>query len=669
MLDVNYKYQYTKEEAEQLVQSMLLVMDYVRILTADEIKGQHELKKKFEERYCYQLLKKKEPCEFCISEKALKEKKDTTKLEFINGDCYQFFARYIIVDGQDCSIEAAKKISEKAFIDSDGYKKLVEKVTQTKTKLYKDALTGIYNRSYYEDVEKYRKNSAGIAIIDVDDFKLCNDIYGHKAGDAALKEIVKIIQKNVRSDDKIIRYGGDEFLLILDGIQEDSFKRKLERIRVQARQTIISGYSKMQLSLSIGAVVSTDQSREDSILKADHLMYLAKVQKNKVVTDWNEYENQAAIERESMDNKPLVLIVDDSEMNRLLLRGILEEHYRVVEATDGEEAIEKIEEYRSELSIVLLDIVMPKMDGFGVLEYLNINEIIQEIPVVMISSMNEDSAIRRCYELGISDYIRRPFSQDVVVTRVKNIVRLYQKQRKLQVEIRAQIEERERNSRVVMSIISHVVENRNGESGPHVIHVEQITEILLDKLTELTDAYNLTKEDKKEIVLASSLHDIGKIGIDEKILNKPGKLTQEEYEIMKTHTTLGATMVRQVQLEEDDSLIQYVYEICRWHHEKWDGKGYPDGLKGNYIPISAQVVSIADVYDALVSERVYKKAYSHETAIQMIINGECGEFNPLLKDCLLACQEKIQLVEAKNARKKIGGGTVKFRHGNVRNLL
>ena len=185
----------------------------------------------------------------------------------------------------------------------------------------------------------------------------------------------------------------------------------------------------------------------------------------------------------------------------------------------------------------------------------------------------------------------------------------------------------------------------------------------------LTDAYNLTKEDKKEIVLASSLHDIGKIGIDEKILNKPGKLTQEEYEIMKTHTTLGAAMVRQVQLEEDDSLIQYVYEICRWHHEKWDGKGYPDGLKGNYIPISAQVVSIADVYDALVSERVYKKAYSHETAIQMIINGECGEFNPLLKDCLLACQEKIQLVEAKNARKKSGGGTVKIRHGNVRNLL
>ncbi len=666
MQDLNYKYQYTKEEAEQLVNSMYLIMDYVRILTADEIKGQHELSTNFKDRYCYKLLKKTKPCEFCISEKALKEKKDATKLEFIDGVCYQFFARYIIVDGQDCSLEAAKKISERAFIDSDGYKQLVEKVTQTKTKMYRDALTGIYNRSYYEDVEKYQKKPAGIAIIDLDDFKLCNDIYGHKAGDAALKTIVKIIQNNVRSDDKIIRYGGDEILLILEGIQAESFKRKLERIRVQARQAIVSGYSKMQLSLSIGAVISNDQTREDSILKADRLMYMAKVQKNKVVTDWDEYEERLSIEQDSIDHKPLVLIVDDAEMNRMLLKGILEDQYRVIEACDGEEAIERIEEYRSELSIVLLDIVMPKMDGFGVLEYLNINEIIQDIPVVMISSMNEDSAIRRCYELGISDYIRRPFSQDVVVTRVKNIVRLYQKQRKLQVEIRAQVEERERNSRVVMSIISHVVENRNGESGPHVIHVEQITEILLDKLTELTDDYNLTKEDKKEIVLASSLHDIGKIGIDEKILNKPGKLTPEEYEIMKTHTTLGAAMVRQVQLEEDDSLIQYVYEICRWHHEKWDGKGYPDGLSGNYIPISAQVVSIADVYDALVSERVYKKAYSHEVAIQMIINGECGEFNPLLKECLLSCQEKIQLVEAKNV-KKSGGVTI--HHGDVRKLL
>lgn len=655
MLDKNHKYQYTKEEAEQLLNSLRSVMDYAYIFSADEIRGRHELNSKFKARYCYKILKRSHPCAVCISEQVLNDKKDATKLEFVDGDCYQFFARYMIIDGQECALEVAKKIPEKAFIDSDGYQQLVEKVTQTKTKMYRDALTGIYNRAYYEDVEKHQNKSAGIAVIDLDDFKLCNDIYGHKAGDAALKAIVKIIQNNVRSDDKIIRYGGDEILLILDGIQADSFKRKLERIRVQARQTIVSGYSKMQLSLSIGAVISTDQTREDSILKADRLMYLAKVHKNKVVTDWDEYEERVSMEQESMDKKPLVLVVDDAEMNRMLLRGILEDQYRVIEACDGEEALEKVEEYRNELSIILLDIVMPKMDGFGVLEYLNINEIIQDIPVVMISSMNEDSAIRRCYELGISDYIRRPFSQDVVVTRVKNIVRLYQKQRKLQVEIRAQVEERERNSRVVMSIISHVVENRNGESGPHVIHVEQITEILLDKLTEFTDAYNLTREDKKEIVLASTLHDIGKIGIDEKILNKPGKLTQEEYEIMKTHTTIGAAMVRQVQLEEDDSLIQYVYEICRWHHEKWDGKGYPDGLKGNYIPISAQVVSIADVYDALVSERVYKKAYSHETAIQMIVNGECGEFNPLLKECLLACQEKIQLVEAKNLRKSGGG--------------
>ena len=296
---------------------------------------------------------------------------------------------------------------------------------------------------------------------------------------------------------------------------------------------------------------------------------------------------------------------------------------------------------------------MPRMDGFGVLEFMNANDLIQDLPVIMISSMDEDSAIRRCYELGISDYVRRPFSADVVGKRVYNIVRLYQRQRNLQREIREQVEEREKNSRVVTSIISHVVENRNGESGPHVIHVEQITEIILNRLTELTDMYKLSKEDKKQISLASALHDIGKIGIDEKILNKPGKLTEEEYEIMKTHTTIGAIMIRQVQMEENDTLIQFAYEICRWHHEKWDGRGYPDGLKGNYIPISAQVVSIADVYDALVSERVYKKAYSHEKAIEMIINGECGEFNPVLIQCLKDCSDRIQLVESKNSRNRV----------------
>lgn len=647
------KKNYTKEEAAAFVKSLRQVSEFVRILSKDEIEGKHPLTADFKQSYCYRALKKDSACENCISKIVLENKSDSTKIEFINGQCYQFFARYIIIEGVECSIETAVKINEKVLVDSIGYKELVEKYSATYASMYTAPLTGVYNRAYYEKVEKNVNTPAGIAVIDIDDFKLCNDIYGHKAGDVALQTVTQIIRNNIRSNNKIIRIGGDEILLILDGIQEESFERKLERIRSQVRMARVKGYNKLQLSISIGAVVSMTETREVSVTKADRLMYIAKSSKNRVVSEWNENKQITSSLNERDDNKPLVLVVDDSDMNRFLLSQILLDDYNVIEACDGVEATQIIQDHFKELSIVLLDIVMPRMDGFGVLEFMNANDLIQDLPVIMISSMDEDSAIRRCYELGISDYVRRPFSADVVGKRVYNIVRLYQRQRNLQREIREQVEEREKNSRVVTSIISHVVENRNGESGPHVIHVEQITEIILNRLTELTDMYKLSKEDKKQISLASALHDIGKIGIDEKILNKPGKLTEEEYEIMKTHTTIGAIMIHQVQMEEDDTLIQFAYEICRWHHEKWDGRGYPDGLKGNYIPISAQVVSIADVYDALVSERVYKKAYSHKKAIEMIINGECGEFNPLLIQCLKDCSDRIQLAESKNSRNRV----------------
>lgn len=540
------KKNYTKEEAAALVKSLRQVSEFVRILSKDEIEGKHPLTADFKQSYCYRALKKDSPCEKCISKIVMENKSDSTKIEFINGQCYQFFARYIIVEGVECSIETAVKINEKVLVDSIGYKELVEKYSATYASMYTDPLTGVYNRAYYEKVEKNVNTPAGIAVIDIDDFKLCNDIYGHKAGDVALQTVTQIIRNNIRSNDKIIRIGGDEILLILDGIQEESFERKLERIRSQVRMARVKGYNKLQLSISIGAVVSMTEAREVSVAKADRLMYIAKSSKNRVTSEWNENKQITSSLNERDDNKPLVLVVDDSDMNRFLLSQILLDDYNVIEACDGVEATQIIQDHFKELSIVLLDIVMPRMDGFGVLEFMNANDLIQDLPVIMISSMDEDSAIRRCYELGISDYVRRPFSADVVGKRVYNIVRLYQRQRNLQREIREQVEEREKNSRVVTSIISHVVENRNGESGPHVIHVEQITEIILNRLTELTDMYKLSKEDKKQISLASALHDIGKIGIDEKILNKPGKLTEEEYEIMKTHTTIGAIMIRQV---------------------------------------------------------------------------------------------------------------------------
>lgn len=335
------------------------------------------------------------------------------------------------------------------------------------------------------------------------------------------------------------------------------------------------------------------------------------------------------------------MIVDDSEMNRFVLGEILKDKYNILEAEDGLEAIKIVEENIKTINLVLLDIVMPRQDGLDTLNYMYQNNWVEEIPVMMISGESDEHVISRCYELGASDYIRKPFSFDIVQKRVDNLIRLYQRQRKLQRAIRKQMEVREKDSRMMTMILSQIVEIRNGESGPHVVHVEQITEILLQRLSAITDEYPLTREARKQISIASALHDIGKIGIPEEILNKPGRLTDEEFEIIKTHTTLGANMIDQLTDYPKEPLVRYMHDICRWHHEKWDGKGYPDGLKGDEIPIAAQVVSVADCYDALVSKRVYKDAYSHQEALQMLLNGRCGQFNPKLMQCLSGCHELI----------------------------
>ena len=286
---------------------------------------------------------------------------------------------------------------------------------------------------------------------------------------------------------------------------------------------------------------------------------------------------------------------------------------------------------------------MPVMDGFDVLNAMNQNQWIEDIPVIMISSEDSGAAVRRAYELGASDYINRPYDAKVVYQRVYNTIKLYAKQKRLITLVRNQIYEKERYSQVMISILSQIVEFRNGESGRHVMNINKLVAVLLHRLTVKTDRYHITAEDQELIITASALHDIGKIGIDGKILNKPGKLTPEEFEIMKTHTVIGASMLDSLEEYQDEKLVQIAKEICRWHHERYDGKGYPDGLVGDEIPISAQVVALADVYDALTSERVYKKAYSHEKAMKMILGGECGEFNPLLLECLVETQDFIRL--------------------------
>lgn len=339
--------------------------------------------------------------------------------------------------------------------------------------------------------------------------------------------------------------------------------------------------------------------------------------------------------------KQKILIVDDSEMNRAILTGILDDGYDFLEAENGLQALDVLRAHR-DISLVLLDIVMPELDGFGVLSVMGEQHWIDQTPVIMISAESDSMLVERAYQLGATDYISRPFDKSVVRRRVINTLMLYGKQKHLMRMITEQVYRREKSNRLMTGILSHIVEFRNAESGPHVQHIQTVSELLLRQLARKTDRYALTEDDIALISTASALHDIGKISIPDSILNKPGKLTAEEFEVVKTHAAVGASILQNLPMTQDEPLIQVAYQICRWHHERYDGHGYPDGLVGDQIPITAQVVSLADVYDALTGERCYKKAYPHETAVRMIQNGECGVFNPLLIECLLDIQDQLQ---------------------------
>ena len=344
-----------------------------------------------------------------------------------------------------------------------------------------------------------------------------------------------------------------------------------------------------------------------------------------------------------MNEKPKILIADDSEINRALLKEILGDGYDYLEAEDGAAAVELMRQ-RTDISLLLLDLMMPGMDGFDVLRVMKYHTWLDEIPVIVISAAEDTANIERAYDLGVADYIRRPFERIMILRRVKNILMLYAKQKRLTRLVTDQVYEKEHNSVLMISILSHVVEFRNSESGLHVLHIRTLTDLLLHQLVQKTDRYQLDESDIALISTASALHDIGKIVIPEEILNKPGRLTAEEFAIIKNHTVAGAQMLQDLgqAIARDEPLLQVAHAICRWHHERWDGNGYPDRLKGDEIPIAAQVVALADVYDALTSERCYKHAYDHDTALRMILNGECGAFNPLLLDCLRESSEQLR---------------------------
>ncbi len=370
-----------------------------------------------------------------------------------------------------------------------------------------------------------------------------------------------------------------------------------------------------------------------------------------------EEQGVSNISEHPEEERETVLIVDDSEMNRAILTEMLQDDFDILEAESGEACIQILQERRNGISLVLLDIVMPGMDGFEVLGYMTRAGMMDTLPVIMISSEDSQAVVRRAYDMGASDYISRPFDAQIVYRRVMNTIMLYAKQRRLLSMLTDQIYEKEKNNRIMISILSQVMGFRNSESAAHILHINIITSMLLERLIQKTDRYHLDWNQCLQIATASALHDIGKIGIPDEILNKPGRLTSEEYEIMKQHSMIGAEMLDKLDIYRDEELVRIAYDICRGHHERYDGKGYPDGLKGDEIPISAQVVSLADVYDALTSARVYKPAYSHEEAIRMILNGECGVFNPLLMDCLGDIADRLK-TDLQDRQEEVGSGSV-----------
>lgn len=427
---MNQNIKITRQQAEEEAKMLEKVFDVVRFLEGDFFEQMQDdpcIGVKIGMCQCYDFWKKNKPCENCISMKAYAEKKQKTKLEFLDADVFLVISRYLEIDDEACVMELVKHLDNDTLIDTDGRDKLVGKLKGYQNKLYIDPVTGVYNRRYFEDEIRNMQNSAGVAMIDLDDFKLYNDIYGHDMGDQVLCIVADVIKNCIRKTDKLIRYGGDEFLLILSDMVRGTLRGKLLRIQEAIENATIPNCSRLKLTASIGGVISEDGKIDEAIAKADQLMYKAKDHKAQVITECDK----TIFKKEKIQNKPRILIVDDSEFNRAILKEILEETYEIIEADGGNEALHKIDEYGMKISLVLLDIIMPEKDGFEVLKYMEEERLISDIPVIIISSEDSANYIRRAYEMGVSDYINRPFDANIVYQRVSNTVKLYAKQRRL----------------------------------------------------------------------------------------------------------------------------------------------------------------------------------------------------------------------------------------------
>ena len=555
----------TAAQVEEEMKHFRKVFSVVRVLKENQIAGictKEDILK--QSCPCYSFWGRTEPCENCVSAKAFLTQKDAVKLEFSKDGVYKVIARYVEVDGKSCVMELLREFDEENFIDLSGEEKLLSHINNYYEKTYTDIMTGIYNRRFYEEKLKNSTLTAGVAMIDLDDFKVYNDVYGHAAGDTVLTAFAAEIRKDIRASDKVIRYGGDEFLLVMPGVREGSFETMLKRILQNISTIVLPEYEGIRLTTSIGATLCANEPIHIAVSRADRLLYKAKIHKNVIVTD-----KDGEISEEK--GNATILIVDDSEINRDVLSSILSNEFNIIEASGGKECIEALEKYGTEISLVLLDIMMPEVDGFDVLRYMSNHHLIEDIPIITITGDESGETIRKAYEMGVSDFIGRPFDTKVVYRRVLNTINLYEKQRRLISTVSDEILEKEKNSRILVDILSQVAEFRSGMGSEHVTNINKITELLLIRLREKTAKYDLSEKDVYLITTASSLHDIGKVGVDSAILNKPGKLTPEEFEQVKKHTLIGAEMVMNIGEFRNEPLVRYAHDICLYHHEKYDG--------------------------------------------------------------------------------------------------
>lgn len=607
----------TRQQAEQEMEQLRKVFPSVRMLTAEQVQAGEAVGD--------------------AARQALEEKTTHSRMEYRGQELYEVTALFAQVEGTPCVLELERRLDRIMLLDPEESEQLFNNLAEYRGKLYRDAVTGAYNERYYQEKYRSRILTAGVAVLRVDDFKAANDVYGRCAGNSVLETVAGVLRRNLGEKDRLIRRGEDRLLLLLPEVGQSDFGQKLEHLRLQLAAAGVPGYSHLHISVSIGGVWIRDGEVSAAVEHAERLATYAQMQKNTVITEQQPERTATA----PVHRRQSVLIVDDSELNRKMLGQMLGSRFDIAEAASGEACLQLLEQNATGISIVLLDIHMPGIDGFTVLEEMNQKNLLEQIPVIMISSEDTVDAVRRAFDLGASDYISRPFDAKVVYQRIINTIQLYAKQRRLSAMAADLAFEKERASRMMIGILSQVVEKRNGESRDHVQRVAQLTSMLLAGLAQKTDRYPLTREMRRTIATAAALHDIGKMEICEDLLHKEGPLTEAERRTLQSHTLLGAQMLEEQPECRDDAFARTAYNICRWHHERYDGGGYPDGLQGEQIPIEAQVVGLADVYERLVSRPVDGHARTHSEVVQMICTGVCGAFNPLLLDCLQDMEVEI----------------------------